>query len=111
MEDCSPRDTNSWVGRLSSALRRRARAILDGPFQFQVHVSLQVWKEKAVHLSGIRVLDLSHVVSGAVTTMLLADFGAEVIKVEPPEGEPYRRHGPALGDGKDGGNLNFVRWS
>jgi crotonobetainyl-CoA:carnitine CoA-transferase CaiB-like acyl-CoA transferase len=43
--------------------------------------------------------------------MLLADFGAEVIKVEPPEGEPYRRHGPALGDGKDGGNLNFVRWS
>jgi crotonobetainyl-CoA:carnitine CoA-transferase CaiB-like acyl-CoA transferase len=47
-------------------------------------------------LAGLRVLDLTQVVSGAVTTMLLADFGAEVIKVEPPDGEPYRNSGYAL---------------
>jgi crotonobetainyl-CoA:carnitine CoA-transferase CaiB-like acyl-CoA transferase len=44
-------------------------------------------------LEGIKVLDLTAMVSGPVATMILADQGAEVIKVEPPGGEQMRRMG------------------
>jgi crotonobetainyl-CoA:carnitine CoA-transferase CaiB-like acyl-CoA transferase len=41
-----------------------------------------------VPLAGLRVLDLTSTVAGAIATMLLRDFGAEVTLVEPPEGHP-----------------------
>ena len=41
-------------------------------------------------LSGVRVLDLSRLVAGNTLTQVLADFGAEVIKVEPPAGDTLR---------------------
>jgi len=44
-------------------------------------------------LEGIKVLDLTAMVSGPVATMMLADQGAEVIKVEPPGGEQMRHMG------------------
>jgi crotonobetainyl-CoA:carnitine CoA-transferase CaiB-like acyl-CoA transferase len=42
-------------------------------------------------LKGTRVVDVTHFAAGPVATSLLADFGAEVIKVERPDGDPFRR--------------------
>ncbi len=41
-------------------------------------------------LDGVRILDLSRLVAGNTITQILADFGAEVIKVEPPAGDTLR---------------------
>jgi crotonobetainyl-CoA:carnitine CoA-transferase CaiB-like acyl-CoA transferase len=47
-------------------------------------------------LEGVRVLDLSRLVAGNMLSLQLADFGADVVKVEPPAGDPLR-------DWRDGG--------
>ena len=41
---------------------------------------------------GITVLDFSQGMAGSVATMVMSDFGADVIKIEPPGGDPYRTH-------------------
>src|SRR5436305_1223342 len=43
-------------------------------------------------LEGLRVLDLSTGIAGPMAAMFLADFGADVVKVEPPAGDPGRAH-------------------
>jgi len=50
-------------------------------------------------LQGLTVLDFTQIAAGPTCTMLLADMGARVIKIEPPEGELGRTLGPAwVGD-------------
>lgn len=52
--------------------------------------------ENTGSLAGVRVVDLTRVLSGPFATMLLADQGAEIVKIEPLEGDPTRGFGPWL---------------
>lgn len=55
-------------------------------------------------LAGVRVVDLTSMISGPVATMMLADQGADVIKVEPPGGDLVR----AMGANRGGVSATFV---
>ena len=52
-------------------------------------------------LEGLRVVELGDFISAAYAGKLLADLGADVVKVEPPEGDSLRRHGPFRDDRPD----------
>lgn len=60
-------------------------------------------------LSGIRILDFSRVLAGPYCTMLLGDFGAEVIKIESPDGDDTRQWGPPWLDGESAYYLSVNR--
>ena len=49
-------------------------------------------------LAGLKVIEICSTIAGPACTRLLADFGAEVIKIEPPEGDPVRQMGQHVGD-------------
>ena len=62
---------------------------------------LAVSAEPAPPLEGLRVLDVATLFAGPLAATLLGDFGADVIKIEHPRGDPVRLHGST----KDGVNL------
>jgi crotonobetainyl-CoA:carnitine CoA-transferase CaiB-like acyl-CoA transferase len=61
-------------------------------------------------LSGLRVVELAGYIAGSYVGRLLADLGADVVKVEPPDGDPFRVNGygfPAWNHGKRSLSLNL----
>ena len=52
-------------------------------------------------LEGLRIIDLTQMLAGPYCTMLLADLGADVVKVEPPGGDMTRFSGPFLDDDEE----------
>ena len=53
-------------------------------------------------LEGVKVLDFTRVLAGPYATMLLGDLGAEIIKIEPPQGDESRSWPPVLANGQSG---------
>ena len=51
-------------------------------------------------LEGVRILDLSRVLAGPLSTLVASDLGADVVKVEPPTGDPVRSLAPPRVDGE-----------
>ena len=56
-------------------------------------------------LQGIRILDLSRLLPGPLATQMLADLGAEVIKIEDPKAPDYNRFFPPM---KGSQSLNYI---
>jgi crotonobetainyl-CoA:carnitine CoA-transferase CaiB-like acyl-CoA transferase len=72
------------------------------PGQDAVHALLKEWSPRDITpageapgspLEGVRVIDLANYAAGAMTSKILADLGAEVIKVETRDGDPFRQLG------------------
>ena len=60
-------------------------------------------------LAGLKVVEIAHDVGGEFTGLLLAQQGAEVVKLEPPEGSPTRRVGP-FAEGREGPDTSLNFW-
>lgn len=56
-------------------------------------------------LAGLKVLDFTRIYAGPYCTMLLGDHGADVVKVEMPDGDPLRRQGPPF---HESGGMSFI---
>lgn len=67
-------------------------------------------REKQSHppLEGVRVVELAHVAAGPFAGMLLADLGADVVKIEPPGGDQMRNWPPFADDGERRFSHNFA---
>jgi crotonobetainyl-CoA:carnitine CoA-transferase CaiB-like acyl-CoA transferase len=57
---------------------------------------MQIPPQRTGPLAGLKVLEIGHYIAAPFCTRILADLGAEVIKVEPPGGDPFRGWGASV---------------
>ena len=63
----------------------------------------------ALPFEGIRIIDMSRILSGPYCTMFFGDMGAEVVKIEPPQGDDTRKWGPPFVGGESAYFLSVNR--
>ena len=66
-----------------------------GRLGFAATASARPAMSQDLPLAGLKVIDCASFIAAPVATTVLADFGADVIRIEPPGGEPYRPDDPA----------------
>ena len=72
---------------------------MSGAMIMKENDSAQIGQATMGSLAGLKVIDVSRVLGAPYCTQILADHGAEVIKIEPPQGDETRGWGPPfLGD-------------
>jgi len=59
-------------------------------------------------LEGLRVIDAASFIAGPVSTTILADLGADVVKIEPPDGDPYRHRTAGAGVAESPYNYRWI---
>ncbi len=64
-----------------------------GPHQPSVEAKDGAWMPHGGPLGGVRILDLGAFIAGTFAPAILSNWGADVIKVEPPDGDPFRTYG------------------
>ena len=103
--------------RRRSSARSRAEGRRLAGFHYTSAVHVPVLRESALTpssatevpagpLSGVRVLEFGQIAAGPFCAMLLADLGADVVKVEKPDGGDDMRRWPPLVDGPEGGRYS-----
>src|ERR1700760_3125714 len=85
------------MGRCGAPAFRRTSCSPSLPDPFPLEIPMQT-PATGLPLEGVRVVEFTHMVMGPTCGMILADLGAEVIKIEPPGGDKTRTL-PGLGIG------------
>ena len=62
-------------------------------------------------LDGIRVVELAHGIAAPFAARLLGDFGADVVKLEAPAGDPMRTDGPAIPGSDHSALFEYLNWN
>src|SRR5690606_4131632 len=95
---CCARKMRARASRRSWSSANRSFTAADVGASHRVGGRTGTEGEMAELLEGIRVLELARNVAGPFAGKIMADYGADVLKVEAPEGDPSRRAGPFLRD-------------
>src|SRR6202162_6644371 len=93
----SPLEGRGWG---EGAWKRRRQLPLCGQPSMPRPCGNTLTVDPAMPLTGVRVLDLTRLLPGAFCTMLLADMGADVVRVEEPAGGDFMRWTPPLVEGQ-----------
>ena len=85
--------------QMTEDVGRRPASVGGGPRDARDRAARDRWARVSLPLQGIRVLDLSRLLPGGFCSLLLADFGAEVLKVEDTGMGDYIRWSPPFYEG------------